>query len=202
MVKAQALISIKPHPPLALSVLLLLSVMVKIQKSVASSSLGRSNVHRRPKIMDAKKRARLGRQAYKADDILSSWVYVGNLPTSTTQTQLEEYFKNCGVIQHVSIRYSALEQGSWDPGHYATIKFAGYADAQKACRLHGSEFCGRLIYLRATRAQKSKKGELPLPSPMKDDRNSQLRSSLPRTVTTVYRPQSLLTNLSFPTTIA
>lgn len=85
-------------------------------------------------------------------------IYVGNLPFSATEQDLEGEFQQCGKIQEVAIikdRFSNESKG------FAFITFAATESAQQALALNGKDFQGRAIRVSIARAEE--KGGRPRP---------------------------------------
>ncbi|KZP32867.1 hypothetical protein FIBSPDRAFT_1036496 [Athelia psychrophila] len=80
----------------------------------------------------------------------SSFIYVGNLPPTTTEATLRQHFKSCGIIDSITIRCSAGaalagKAHAFTTPHdrqYATILFARSRSVTKALQLNGTRVQG------------------------------------------------------------
>lgn len=85
----------------------------------------------------------------KQEEVDSRSIYVGNVDYQSTPEQLEELFREVGVIERVTIlfdKYTGLPKG------YAYIEFESVASVEKSIEtLHGKTFRGREIRVTAKR---------------------------------------------------
>lgn len=81
-------------------------------------------------------------------------LFVGSLPYTTGNTELEELFSQVGKVESVNVimdRFSGQGKG------FAFVEMASEADAQKAITtLNGSEFQGRKLIVNEARPQEDR----------------------------------------------
>jgi len=82
----------------------------------------------------------------------NSFIYVGNIPPDATESSLRHLFRNCGLIQDVTIRCisgvpTRVEYAHWEPNvnRYASVIFARPKSVQKALELNGTMMNGQPI---------------------------------------------------------
>ncbi|KAI0370222.1 hypothetical protein BV20DRAFT_1035984 [Pilatotrama ljubarskyi] len=117
------------------------------------------DIKQREQVRKAKKKAEM-KAAARAPQAEWSFVYVGNLSSSTTDEQLRALFQPCGAIRRIQIRASGgvcvptanlpsrgfFGFGGVDEGiHYATVEYLTPASARQALELTGTELDGRRI---------------------------------------------------------
>jgi RNA recognition motif-containing protein len=86
--------------------------------------------------------------------VVSTKLYVGSLPYSTTEQQLSELFSQYGSVQSAKVitdRYTGQSRG------FGFVEMATGEEAQKAiAALHGSEMGGRTLVVNEARPQEKR----------------------------------------------
>ena len=87
---------------------------------------------------------------------MSTKLYVGSLPYSTTEQQLSELFSQYGSVQSAKVitdRYTGQSRG------FGFVEMSTGEEAQKAiASLHGSEMGGRTLVVNEARPQEPRTG--------------------------------------------
>jgi RNA recognition motif-containing protein len=86
--------------------------------------------------------------------VVSTKLYVGSLPYSTTEQQLSELFSQYGSVQSAKVitdRYTGQSRG------FGFVEMSKGEEAQKAiAALHGSEMGGRTLVVNEARPQEKR----------------------------------------------
>jgi RNA recognition motif-containing protein len=86
--------------------------------------------------------------------VVSTKLYVGSLPYSTTEQQLSELFSQYGSVQSAKVitdRYTGQSRG------FGFVEMSTGEEAQKAiAALHGSEMGGRTLVVNEARPQEKR----------------------------------------------
>jgi RNA recognition motif-containing protein len=86
--------------------------------------------------------------------VVSTKLYVGSLPYSTTEQQLSELFSQYGSVQSAKVitdRYTGQSRG------FGFVEMSTGEEAQKAiASLHGSEMGGRTLVVNEARPQEKR----------------------------------------------
>jgi RNA recognition motif-containing protein len=87
------------------------------------------------------------------EPVLAKRIYVGSLPYSVTETQLEDLFSPYGLINQVDVitdKYTGQAKG------FAFVEMANDDEAEKAIQaLNGTELGGRTLVVNEARARES-----------------------------------------------
>jgi cold-inducible RNA-binding protein len=69
-------------------------------------------------------------------------VYVGNIPFSITEQELQDFFKDCGEIVQVNV---VKDRDTGRPRGFAFVTFASAEGAESATKLDGHDCSGRQL---------------------------------------------------------
>ena len=83
-------------------------------------------------------------------------LYVGNLPYTVSQQDLEETFGKCGTVESVNV---ITDRSTGQSKGFAFIEMSSNAEAQKAIQdINGSSVEGRALTVNEARPQEKKSG--------------------------------------------
>mmetsp|Transcript_6621 Transcript_6621/g.11649 ORF Transcript_6621/g.11649 Transcript_6621/m.11649 type:complete len:156 (+) Transcript_6621:2271-2738(+) len=78
----------------------------------------------------------------EVDEVDARSLYVGNVDFTSSTEELREFFKECGVIERVTI---PLDRYTHQPKGFAYLEFADLSSVAKAQALNDSVFKGRKL---------------------------------------------------------
>ena len=90
-------------------------------------------------------------------------VFVKNVHFSAQKSDIEEEFKSCGKVNHITIRY---DKASGKPLGHVYIEFESKQAAVEALQKNGAQFKGRPLTVVAKRTNERGKGFKPRVDPM------------------------------------
>lgn len=79
-------------------------------------------------------------------------LYVGNLPFTMSESDLEQAFSQYGVIEEIKL---VIDRETGRSRGFAFITFATQQDAEKALSMNGQDLGGRTIMVSVAREKKS-----------------------------------------------
>ncbi len=87
---------------------------------------------------------------------MGSKLYVGNLPFSTTETDLQAHFASCGTVESCRI---ITDRDTGRSKGFAFVEMSSSEEAQNAIdRLNGQQFDGRALNVSEARPQEPRSG--------------------------------------------
>jgi heterogeneous nuclear ribonucleoprotein A1/A3 len=85
-------------------------------------------------------------------------LYVGNLPFSLSEADIEQTFSACGDIEHVKL---ITDRETGRPRGFAFVTFSTQQGADQALSKHGEEMEGRQIVVSVAKEREGVRGRRP-----------------------------------------
>ena len=132
--------------------------MLPGEKDVAQKALAHRRGHARPSRPSSWPLLALsclsGQYRYLMEVVVNQKIYVGNLPYSTTDQELQDLFANHGNVQSASVvtdRYTGRSRG------FGFVEMGSAEEAQQAISaLNGTDYGGRNLVVNEARPKESR----------------------------------------------
>lgn len=103
-------------------------------------------------------------------------VFIGNLPSNSTSTDIEALLNPCGEIEYVTVHKA--ESDSETSNSYAYVKFSEHSEMIKATKMNGVQLLGRELRITATNDNSkvaSKQQKKQFSKDRKDERRNRIK---------------------------